>query len=318
MNDDNNSIAEISNELMLEAEILLAEEQNHAALAVNYLDLLEAGNAATMEEFSQMIILRLDCFISAGLSVKVVDILNGYTRDRKDLREIFYTSQRNLEKKYSEALEIANAIDQIVPRPKNIWELKRASHDVFIKVLKLSHKEHGGIINKPATAHMALLRLYVINLLGKMSSGRSNNLIEFAKGGYCIGIALKSIEMCRNLSTESFLKTMHTVGARANRKEREDEKFSSIKLIAGQTWGYGCKLLHTQMLSLFVKLENLNTDDAKRLKSRLYGVAPVNLRFGEGSKKQIDGCVCKDSGGCPLVNRYDYKEYIKLDPSLKK
>jgi len=314
-------ISDDNNEHLDDIADVLAKEDQQINLAGGYIDLFAETSISSIDDFVEVIQESLNYYISRQYALRVVKELNRYISIWKCFTEDYKVRHGGKSNAYKEVCRIGNYIDSS-PRIANVWEMKKTGKDLFNKFIAIVSDDNSDLIPKPTVARMALLRFYICHLVEKLidetEHDRGRDVISI-KYAFEIGAALNELNLAFQLLDKDTLKQLHTIGARANKTERDSEKYKGLCDIAKEAWDFGCDLLHTQMLYLFVSNGKvaLSSKGETCVKNKLKKIAPHNRVYGPGTEKIIDACPCDKRDQCPLIVKINPKKRYDLPVSKK-
>ena len=301
--------------VMEELRRIREKEQDQVDFADDFENYFIYYNSPSVEDFEIKVNELLDEYIELSCSLRIVDELNRYVVDAESIKKDFSRRYGNRSKKYENINYIDSYLDAIVPKARNIWEVKKISRDVFSKILTIASQENKKLIQTPAMGYVALLRFYVTNLINKMAEAEESGAfkgIDYIKLAFDVATAIKEMELRLALHDEKIIEKVHSVGARMNKLKREQKKYEHIERLANEIWYFGCELLHTQLFNLFVKVGLIDEKDRIGASNILKKLAPENRTYGPGVSKIIDTCPCNKESGCPLLFKVSIKKRYSL------
>lgn len=300
---------------------VLAKEDQQINLAGGYIDFFAGISISSVDDLVEVIQESLDEYIGRRYALQVVEELNRYISTWGSFEENIRDRHRGNSSLYHKTSEIGDYINALNPI-KNIWELRACKKEIFDGFLAVVSQDSPRVIISPTVARMALLRIYISNnahMLVKKEKRCRCVSVDRIKYAFNIGAAMNELNLASQLLDKDTLKKLHTIGARANRTERESDKYKDLCSVARAAWDFDCDLLHTQMLYLFVANGNvaLNSKGETSVKNKLKEIAPHNRVYGPGTKKIIDACPCDKSDQCPLIKKINPKMRYDLPVSKK-
>jgi hypothetical protein len=299
---------------------LLSKEESNITEAKNYFDVFDQTDSFDLDDVEVLVQDFLDEYISLADALKIIDELNKYIRAEENFEHEFEVKYGKNTKKYKEIFEVIQYARCTSPKVESIWEMKQYSRRYFNKILKIATRENTEVMKSLALVRTAFLRFYIQNVfraIKEVSLASQDSLVYMAKYAINLGIALHQIEFFSEFSDEQKLKIFHTIGARANKKKRDSERNKEISDIAKEAWDYGCELLHTQMLLLFMLTGKIDPSKEASAKNTLKKIAPPSRIYGSGAHKTIDTCPCNKEQGCPLLQKISMPKRLDL-PATKK
>lgn len=314
-------ISDDNNEHLDDIAGVLVKEDQQINLAGGYIDFFAGIGISSVDDFVEVIQESLDEYIGRRYALQVVGELNRYISTWEDFAEAYKVRHGGKSNAYKEVCRIGNYIDSD-PRVANVWEMKKTGKNLFNKFLAIVSKDNSDLIPKPTVARMALLRFYICHLAEKLieetkyNRGRDVMSVKYA---FNIGSALSELNLAFRLLDKDTLARLHTIGARANKTKRDSEEYKDLSSVARAAWDFGCDLLHTQMLYLFVLNGKvaLSSKGETSVKNKLKKIAPHNRVYGPGTEKIIDACPCDKRDQCPLIKKINPKKRYDLPVSKK-
>ena len=298
---------------------LLEWEGQQIALAGGYLDLFAGIDILLVDDFVEEIRESLDKYIDRQHAYRVIEKLNWYISNWDKFKQDFKARHGAKSADYEQVCRIGTYIDSSPPIT-NIWEMQKAGKNIFSKFLRITSKEDTESILKPPIARMALLRLYISHLTEKIwqetYSGHEQvgmHIIDAFKAG----AALNELYLAAGLLDKTTLEKLHYIAHSANTNARHAEKHKDICDDAKAAWNFGCELLHTQMLYLFISNDKIGSKDETCVMNKLKKIAPLNRLYGSGVDKAIDSCPCNKQDQCPLVKKINPNKRYNLPVSRK-
>ncbi|NDY58297.1 hypothetical protein G3N56_16310 [Desulfovibrio sulfodismutans] len=299
---------------------LLSKEEHNIVEAKNYLDMFFQTDSSDIKDLEEVIDEFLDGYISLIDAIKIIDELNRYILAEENVEADLRAKYGHISKKFEEISDTFRFVRCTSPRVENIWEMKKYDRDYFNKILKIATQENKEVMKNQAIVRIALLRFYIKNVFRTMKDANFANQdgrADVLKSAISLGIGLHQIELFSEFTEDTFLGKFHSIGASANKKKRDEQKNSDIGAIATEAWEYGCELLHTQLLHLFILTGVIDHSKEVSAKNKLKKVAPSSRIYGPGSKKTIDTCPCNKEHGCPLLQKIPMRKRLDLPVSKK-
>jgi len=305
----------MADEIFSEVDILLAEEQAQSLSARKFEDFIGGHDVASVEDFAQKVYELVDSYMEMNVALSFVDELNKYVVETGSIKSDILNKLGKTSNLYRDISYVDSYICSTDPRVTTIWEVKEVSADIFDTIVKIACRNSKSILKNSAMVRMALLRFYVVNLLNEVvetSKLKDNNNIDCIKAVYNISASVKEMDFCWSLNQSKILSKYHSVGARSNKVQRDSKRHEKLASIANEAWKFGCELLHTQLLNLFIITGMAKENDRIGIKNKLNEIAHRDRTFGHGAIKIIDACPCARQSGCPLILKVEMKKRYSL------